>query len=46
LSPIAGYFSRLVPGLRVAGVLSGSDAVYAIMMRKGNDGLRDALDGA
>ena len=45
-SPIAGYFSRIVPGLRVAGVVPESDAVYAIMIRKGNDGLRHALDAA
>jgi ABC-type amino acid transport substrate-binding protein len=43
-SPIAGYFSRIMPGLRVAGVVPGSDAVYAIMIRKGNDGLRRGLD--
>jgi ABC-type amino acid transport substrate-binding protein len=43
-SPIAAYFARIVPGLRMAGVLPGTDAVYAIMIRKGNHPLRHALN--
>jgi polar amino acid transport system substrate-binding protein len=45
-SPIAGYFSRRGPGLRVCGLVPGSDAAYAIMLRKGNAVLRNALDVA
>jgi polar amino acid transport system substrate-binding protein len=44
--PIAAHFARAVAGLRLAGTLSGSDASYAIMVRKGNDALRHALDAA
>jgi ABC-type amino acid transport substrate-binding protein len=44
--PIAAHFARAVAGLRLAGPLPGSDAAYAIMVRKGNDGLRNALDAA
>jgi ABC-type amino acid transport substrate-binding protein len=43
-SPIAAYFARIVPGLRMAGVVPGTDAVYAIMIRKGNHPLRYALN--
>jgi polar amino acid transport system substrate-binding protein len=43
-SPIAQYFSTVVRGLHACGVVPGSDAQYAIMVRKGNDGLRDAID--
>lgn len=45
-APIAAHFVRAVPGLRLAGALPGTDAAYAIMVRKGNDPLRAALDGA
>lgn len=44
--PIAAHFARAVAGLRLAGPLPGSDAAYAIMVRKGNDALRHALDAA
>jgi polar amino acid transport system substrate-binding protein len=43
-SPIAQYFSTVVPGLHACGVVPGSDARYAIMVRKGNHGLRNAID--
>jgi polar amino acid transport system substrate-binding protein len=43
-SPIAAHFARAVPGLRLAGLLTGTDAAYAIMVRKGNNALRQALD--
>jgi polar amino acid transport system substrate-binding protein len=44
--PIAAHFARAVAGLRLAGPLPGTDGAYAIMVRTGNDGLRDALDAA
>jgi polar amino acid transport system substrate-binding protein len=44
--PIAAHFARAVPGLQLSGPLPGSDAAYAIMVRKGNDALRNALDAA
>jgi len=45
-SPMATYFSRMGPGLRVCGLVPGSGAAYAIMLRKGNAVLRNALDAA
>lgn len=45
-SPIAAHFARTVPGLAVAGALPGTEAAYAIMVRKGDDTLRGALDAA
>jgi polar amino acid transport system substrate-binding protein len=45
-SPIAAHFARAVPGLSVVGTLSGTEAAYAIMVRKGDDALRNALDAA
>ena len=43
-SPIAKWFSHSVPGLQFAGVLPGTDAAYAIMVRKGNGKLRTEID--
>jgi ABC-type amino acid transport substrate-binding protein len=43
-SPIAQYFSTVVRGLHACGVVVGSDARYAIMVRKGNNELRNAID--
>jgi ABC-type amino acid transport substrate-binding protein len=43
-SPIAAYFTRLFLDLRVCGVVPGSDTAYAIMVRRGNGRLRDALN--
>jgi polar amino acid transport system substrate-binding protein len=43
-SPIASWFSQHVPGLRLAATISGTGAGYAIMVRKGNTGLRDELN--
>jgi polar amino acid transport system substrate-binding protein len=43
-SPIATYFSRLMPGLCVVGLLPKTEATYAIMVRKGNRTLRDAVN--
>jgi polar amino acid transport system substrate-binding protein len=43
-SPIASYYSHLIPGLQLAGLMPGTDAAYAIMVRKGNHGLRDPLN--
>lgn len=45
-SPIATHFARAVSGLQLAGALPNTDAAYAIMVRHGNDALRDAIDGA
>jgi len=45
-APIAAYFTRNVPGLKVAGELAGTDSAYAIMVRKGSDSLRLAIDDA
>lgn len=44
-SPIAKWFSRSVRGLQFAGVLPGTEAAYAIMVRKGNQGLQARLTG-
>jgi len=43
-SPIAAYFSRNIPGLRYAGALSDTDGAYAIMARKGNTVLVNAIN--
>lgn len=43
-SPIAQWFSCSVSGLRFAGTLPDTKAAYAIMIRKGNDGLRAEID--
>jgi ABC-type amino acid transport substrate-binding protein len=43
-SPIAEYFSAVVQGLHTCGVVPGSDGRYAIMVRRGNNGLRIAID--
>lgn len=43
-SPIAAYFARLVPGLRVAGALPESEAAYACMVKKGNSALKHAIN--
>jgi ABC-type amino acid transport substrate-binding protein len=43
-SPIAKWFSHSVPGLQFAGVLPGTDAAFAIMVRKGNNKLRAEID--
>ena len=45
-SPIAKWFSHSVPGLQFAGVLPGTDAAYAIMVRKGNNKLRAEINRA
>jgi glutamine transport system substrate-binding protein len=45
-SPIAKYFSNFVPGLHFTGVLPGTEAAYAIMVRKGNDKLRAEINRA
>jgi len=38
--PIANWFSQQVPGLELAGVLPGTEGVYAIMVGKKNHKLR------
>ena len=45
-SPIAKYFSQFVAGLQFAGILKGTEGAYAIMVRKGNNTLRTAIDRA
>lgn len=45
-SPIAKWFSRSMPGLQFAGVLPGTEAAYAIMVRKGNRGLQAEINRA
>lgn len=45
-SPIAKWFSHSVAGLQFAGVLPGTDAAYAIMVRKGNNNLRAEINRA
>jgi polar amino acid transport system substrate-binding protein len=42
--PIATYFIRSLPGLRIAKVIEGTESSYALMVAKGNDSLREALD--
>ena len=45
-SPIAKYFSQFVAGLQFTGVLPGTEGAYAIMVRKGNNKLRAAINRA
>jgi polar amino acid transport system substrate-binding protein len=45
-SPIAAHFARVVKGLQLGGILPETNAAYAIMVRKGNDVLRRAIDSA
>ena len=45
-SPIAKWSSHSVPGLQFAGVLPGTDAAYATMVRKGNNKLRVEINWA
>ncbi len=45
-SPIARYFSQLVAGLQFTGVLQGTEAAYAIMVRRGNNKLRATINRA
>ena len=45
-SPIAAHFSRVTRGLQLAGTLPGTEAAYAIMVRKGNTRLRAAVNEA
>lgn len=45
-SSIAKYSSIFVPGLQFTGVLPGTKAAYAIMVRKGNDKLRAKINRA
>ena len=44
-SPIARHFSSAVPGLRYAKDFPDTDGAYAIMVQKGNDTLRAAING-
>jgi len=44
--PIARAFATSTPGLELAGTIPGTNAQYAMMFRKGNDGLRRAVDDA
>ncbi len=43
-SPIAQWFVSSTPGLRLATTIAGTDSQYAIMFRKGNDELREAVN--
>lgn len=43
-APIAKWFSRSVSGLQFGGILDGTEAAYAIMVRKGNDKLRAEIN--
>jgi ABC-type amino acid transport substrate-binding protein len=45
-SPIAAHFARVIPGLRYAGALPGTDGAYATMVRKGNTVLSSAINSA
>lgn len=45
-SPIAEWFSHSVPGLQFAGTLPGTEAAYAIMVRKGNNNLLAEINRA
>jgi ABC-type amino acid transport substrate-binding protein len=44
--PIARGFERLLPTLRVAATIEGTNSQYGIMFAKGNDGLRREVDDA
>ncbi len=43
-SPIAAHFARNIPRLRYAGALPDTDGAYAIMVRKGNTELVNAIN--
>ena len=43
-SPIAAHFAHNTPGLRYSGALPGTDGAYAIMVRKGNVELTNAIN--
>ena len=43
-APIAKWFSRSVAGIQFGGILAGTEAAYAIMVRRGNDGLRAEIN--
>jgi ABC-type amino acid transport substrate-binding protein len=45
-TPIAGFFVRTTPGLRLVEVIPETAAEYAIVFAQGNSGLRDAVDAA
>lgn len=45
-APIANARVRMQPGLRIALFLPGSDAAYAIAIKKGNTALKATLDAA
>lgn len=42
--PIVQWFVNRLPGLELAGAIEGTEAHYAIMLRKGNEALRRAVD--
>jgi polar amino acid transport system substrate-binding protein len=44
--PIATHFVHTLPGLEIASLIGGTESHYALMLAKGNDGLRKALDRA
>jgi ABC-type amino acid transport substrate-binding protein len=43
-SPIAAHFAQVLNGLQLAATLPGTEATYAIMVRKGNTRLRIAVN--
>jgi polar amino acid transport system substrate-binding protein len=45
-SPIALHFSRVLPGLRYSQYFEGTQAEYAIMLRRGNDRLQNRINAA
>jgi ABC-type amino acid transport substrate-binding protein len=45
-SPIAKYYSLAVKGIQFSGILPGTEADYAIMIRKGNTKLRTEINSA
>jgi ABC-type amino acid transport substrate-binding protein len=44
--PIIQWFTARVPGLEPGESIAGTESQYGIMLRKGNDALREALDRA
>ena len=42
--PIVQWFVARIPGLELGECIAGTESQYAIMLRKGNDALRDAID--
>jgi heme-degrading monooxygenase HmoA len=44
--PIGGFFARMLPGLRLAQTIAGTESAYALMLAKGNDQLREAVNEA